>query len=150
MLEVLMFARLANRKRGRNSATSIRGSSQGPSNIYIFLVSTIYYRQLVSGFQVFYQFVMCIFDQHAYECGDFKWGLFRQQCARQFRTGKTCKMKLVMQTTFIRGKCKLCAKIDPRETVYARRKRVYRGGNKRVSTGKRQSRDLGRSFPSWK
>ena len=56
---------------------------------------------------------MCFYDQLKYEsCGDYKWGHFRQHCAKEYRTGETCGMKLVMHTYNEVGKCKICVKID--------------------------------------
>ena len=55
---------------------------------------------------------MCFFDQHRFACGDWKWGHFRQHCNREYRTGETCGMKLIMQTVPVSQKCKLCEKIE--------------------------------------
>lgn len=55
---------------------------------------------------------MCFFDQHLFACGDWKWGHFRQHCNREYRTGETCGMKLVMSTYRVPNKCKTCEKID--------------------------------------
>ncbi|KAH7069131.1 hypothetical protein BKA63DRAFT_389020, partial [Paraphoma chrysanthemicola] len=55
---------------------------------------------------------MCFFDQHRFACGDWKWGHFRQGCAKEYRKDVTCGMKLVMQTIPTGTKCKLCIKID--------------------------------------
>lgn len=49
------------------------------------------------------------------ECGDFKWGHFRQHCSKEYRTGETCGMKLVMTTISKREKCKVCTKIDTKK-----------------------------------
>ena len=45
-------------------------------------------------------------------CGDHKWGHFRQHCGREYRTGETCGMKLIMETFKKPEKCKTCRKID--------------------------------------
>ena len=58
---------------------------------------------------------MCFFDQHRFACGDWKWGHFRQHCNREYRTGETCGMKLIMQTVPVGQKCKLCEKIDTKQ-----------------------------------
>lgn len=58
---------------------------------------------------------MCFFDQHRFQCGDWKWGHFRQHCNREYRTGETCGMKLIMQTVPVATKCKLCEKIDTKQ-----------------------------------
>ena len=65
---------------------------------------------------------MCFFDQYQFECGDYKWGPFRQHCAKEYRTGETCGMKLVMATYSAPGggKCKLCTKL---ETKYNRKRK---------------------------
>ena len=55
---------------------------------------------------------MCFFDQHRFACGDWKWGHFRQHCNKEYRTGETCGMKLVMATLQASQKCKLCDRID--------------------------------------
>lgn len=55
---------------------------------------------------------MCFFDQHRFLCGDWKWGHFRQHCNREYRTGETCGMKLVMSTLPVQQKCRLCDKIE--------------------------------------
>jgi predicted RNA-binding Zn-ribbon protein involved in translation (DUF1610 family) len=54
---------------------------------------------------------MCFFDQQLYQCGDFKWGPFRQHCAKEYRTGETCGMKLVMTSISVHQKCPKCEKI---------------------------------------
>ncbi|KAF4625313.1 hypothetical protein G7Y89_g12854 [Cudoniella acicularis] len=58
---------------------------------------------------------MCFYDQYQMACNDFKWGHFRQHCSKEYRTGETCGMKLVMSTIPTREKCKLCTKIDTKE-----------------------------------
>ncbi len=58
---------------------------------------------------------MCFFDQYRFACGDWKWGYFRQHCNREYRTGETCGMKLIMQTVPQGQKCKLCDKIDTKQ-----------------------------------
>lgn len=58
---------------------------------------------------------MCFFDQHRFACGDWKWGHFRQHCNREYRTGETCGMKLIMQTVPVGQKCKLCDKIETKQ-----------------------------------
>ena len=58
---------------------------------------------------------MCFFDQHRFACGDWKWGHFRQHCNREYRTGETCGMKLIMTTVPNQQKCKLCDKLDTKQ-----------------------------------
>lgn len=48
-------------------------------------------------------------------CNDYKWGNFRQHCSKEYRTGETCGMKLVMQTIPKSEKCKLCKSIDTKQ-----------------------------------
>lgn len=55
---------------------------------------------------------MCFYDQFQMQCGDHKWGHFRQHCSKEYRTGETCGMKLAMATYLKAEKCKLCGKID--------------------------------------
>jgi hypothetical protein len=55
---------------------------------------------------------MCFFDQYQFACGDYKWSHFRQHCAKEYRTGETCGMRLVMTTVPVPDNCKLCKKIE--------------------------------------
>lgn len=60
-------------------------------------------------------------------CGDFKWGHFRQHCSKEYRTGETCGMKLVMATIPKREKCKVCTKIDTKKgRIVKEQERIYR------------------------
>ncbi|XP_014552675.1 hypothetical protein COCVIDRAFT_62751, partial [Bipolaris victoriae FI3] len=54
---------------------------------------------------------MCFYDQYRFDCGHWKWGHFRQQCAKEYRIDETCGMKLVMRTVSVKDQCKLCQKI---------------------------------------
>lgn len=58
---------------------------------------------------------MCFFDMYQYGCGDWKWGHFRQHCNREYRTGETCGIKLVMDTNPVADKCKICQKIETKQ-----------------------------------
>ena len=58
---------------------------------------------------------MCFYDQNRMACGDYKWGHFRQHCSKEYRTGETCGMRLVMQTIEIGDKCRICQKIDTKK-----------------------------------
>ncbi|KAK4168434.1 hypothetical protein QBC43DRAFT_117795 [Cladorrhinum sp. PSN259] len=51
---------------------------------------------------------MCYFEQTRWNCGYWKWGNFRQQCHKEYRTGETCGLKLVFQTALLATPCKLC------------------------------------------
>jgi len=55
---------------------------------------------------------MCFFDQVRFACNDYKWATFRQHCNKEYRTGETCGMKLIMRTIEAKEKCKLCDKIE--------------------------------------
>ncbi|PKS11311.1 hypothetical protein jhhlp_003073 [Lomentospora prolificans] len=55
---------------------------------------------------------MCYFEQTRWTCGYWKWGRFRQQCPKEYRTGETCGLKLVYQVFDEADKCKLCYDID--------------------------------------
>src|SRR5271156_3250156 len=89
---------------------------------------------------------MCFFDQHRFNCGDWKWGHFRQHCNSEFGVGETCGMKLVMQTYEIDTKCKLCQKIDTKHRrmaeALARRQRSVPSSVVRIITRKLQYQPL--------
>lgn len=55
---------------------------------------------------------MCFFDQILFDCGDWKWDRFREHCNREYRTGETCGMKLVLDVHQNGERCKTCQKID--------------------------------------
>ncbi|KAH8587142.1 hypothetical protein B0O99DRAFT_601960 [Bisporella sp. PMI_857] len=55
---------------------------------------------------------MCFYDQLRQACACYKWSHFRQHCSKEYRTGETCGMKLVMQTYQVPDKCRICQKID--------------------------------------
>ncbi|QDS72401.1 hypothetical protein FKW77_008775 [Venturia effusa] len=55
---------------------------------------------------------MCFYDQYRFTCGDFKWGNFRAHCAKEYRIGETCGMRLVHETYMQPTKCKFCDKAD--------------------------------------
>lgn len=54
---------------------------------------------------------MCYFDQVRWTCGLWKWGNFRQQCTKEYRTGETCGLKLVFDTAYKPEQCKTCDQI---------------------------------------
>lgn len=81
---------------------------------------------------------MCFFDQYVHDCGDYKWGPFRQHCAKEYRTGETCGMKLIMATYRIPQSCKICDKLETKyNRVRKEQERVIRwqkeGGKKKAS-----------------
>ena len=92
---------------------------------------------------------MCFYDQHIFACGDHKWGHFRQHCNMEYRQGETCGMKLVMSTSNLSQKCRICDKIDTKQRRRASEKeRINRwkkeGGKFRASIEK--SEDMVRSL----
>jgi len=58
---------------------------------------------------------MCYFDQTRWACGNWKWGNFRQQCNKEYRTGETCGLKLVYDTSYRSEQCRLCRQIEQRD-----------------------------------
>jgi hypothetical protein len=58
---------------------------------------------------------MCYYDMYRWTCGFWKWGKFRQQCNKEYRTGETCGMKLVFETQHEHDVCKLCLDIQKKE-----------------------------------
>lgn len=61
---------------------------------------------------------MCYFEQTRWRCGFWKWGNFRQQCNKEYRTGETCGLKLVYDTNYKNENCKLCDQIEKKERRY--------------------------------
>ncbi|ROT43808.1 hypothetical protein SODALDRAFT_269484 [Sodiomyces alkalinus F11] len=55
---------------------------------------------------------MCYFYQTRWSCGYWRWGQFKQQCNKEYRTGETCGLKLVYSTIEMPDRCKLCLDID--------------------------------------
>jgi hypothetical protein len=53
---------------------------------------------------------MCFYEMFRFECGDWKWGNFKQHCNKEYRMGETCGMKLVLETFQQPTKCRLCEK----------------------------------------
>ncbi|KAK3332813.1 hypothetical protein B0T22DRAFT_496092 [Podospora appendiculata] len=58
---------------------------------------------------------MCYFEQTRWACGYWKWGNFRQQCNKEYRTGETCGLKLVYDTSYQQGPCKICEQINKKD-----------------------------------
>jgi hypothetical protein len=54
---------------------------------------------------------MCFYNQYQFACGDYRWGVFRQHCDKEHRTGETCGMKLPMNLHRLPEKCKTCTKV---------------------------------------
>ena len=55
---------------------------------------------------------MCFYDQQIFACGDYKWSRFRAHCAKEYRTGETCGMKLIFETSLVTGKCQMCKRYE--------------------------------------
>ncbi|KAK0708628.1 hypothetical protein B0H67DRAFT_463938, partial [Lasiosphaeris hirsuta] len=79
---------------------------------------------------------MCYFDQDRWSCGYWKWGIFRQQCNKEYRTGETCGLKLVCDTVNVPGTCRICDMMEKKK----RRMRKFSQDIKRwESEGNRQA-----------
>ena len=74
------------------------------------------------------------------KCGCWKWGHFRQHCAKEYRTGETCGMKLVMNRYSLEDKCRICTKIATKERAinkeYERIRRWQKESNRKASIEK--------------
>lgn len=83
---------------------------------------------------------MCYFDQVRWNCGYFKWGNFRQQCNKEYRTGETCGLKLVWDTDYKGVQCKLCDQMDKKQRRYDKMwqdvERWRKEGNRRATIEK--------------
>lgn len=83
---------------------------------------------------------MCYFEQTRWQCGYWKWGNFRQQCNKEYRTGETCGLKLVYDTNYMPGNCKLCDQIEKKERRYNKMaqdvERWRREGNRKATIEK--------------
>ncbi|KAH6618271.1 hypothetical protein B0J18DRAFT_371802 [Chaetomium sp. MPI-SDFR-AT-0129] len=58
---------------------------------------------------------MCYFDHQLWPCGWWKWGNFREQCPKEYRTGETCGLKLIFNTYLEPEPCKMCDQIDKKQ-----------------------------------
>lgn len=63
---------------------------------------------------------MCYFDQKRWKCGYWRWASFSRQCHKEYRTGETCGLKLVMSTLDEPDRCKLCYDIDKKQRRLAK------------------------------
>ncbi|KAI2621336.1 hypothetical protein GGS21DRAFT_535993 [Xylaria nigripes] len=61
---------------------------------------------------------MCFFDQTRWNCGFWRWGHFREQCNKEYRTGETCGLKFVYNTIREPDNCKLCKDIEKKQRKY--------------------------------
>ncbi|KAK0707991.1 hypothetical protein B0H67DRAFT_495491 [Lasiosphaeris hirsuta] len=85
---------------------------------------------------------MCYFEQTRWNCGYWKWGNFRQQCNKEYRTGETCGLKLVYDTSYQPGQCKICDQITKKDRRVRKMcediQRWQREGNRRATIEKTQ------------
>jgi hypothetical protein len=83
---------------------------------------------------------MCFYEMFRFECGDWKWGNFKQHCNKEYRMGETCGMKLVLETYSQPSKCRLCekyhTKLRKREAECDRIKRWQSEGKNPASVEK--------------
>ena len=76
---------------------------------------------------------MCFYEATEMACQCWRWGPFRQHCAKEYRTGETCGMKLVWNRYQHEDKCEICQKIDRKE--------------KRIRRAEQELRQLRRQLP---
>ncbi|KAI6763227.1 hypothetical protein HG531_013124 [Fusarium graminearum] len=62
---------------------------------------------------------MCYYDQIRWTCGYWRWSYFRQHCTKEYRVGETCGLKLVYETKFEPGLCRLCCQTEKKQSRYA-------------------------------
>jgi hypothetical protein len=83
---------------------------------------------------------MCYFDHHLWPCGYWRWGPFREQCHKEYRTGETCGLKLIYDTYLQPGVCKHCEAIGKKERRVGKMlddvQRWTREGNRRATIEK--------------
>lgn len=88
---------------------------------------------------------MCYFEQTRWSCGYWKWGNFRQQCNKEYRTGETCGLKLVYDTSYQPSVCKICEQVTKKERRVRKMvddiKRWHREGG-RTATIEKTQRDI--------
>jgi hypothetical protein len=88
---------------------------------------------------------MCYFDQTRWACGYWRWGHFRQQCNKEYRTGETCGLKLVYMTIPEADTCKICHDLEKKRRkstkLHSDIYRWQREGN-RTATIEKATRDL--------
>ncbi|KAB5572222.1 hypothetical protein GE09DRAFT_663219 [Coniochaeta sp. 2T2.1] len=98
-----------------------------------------------SGFSlpVSARIIMCFFEQTRWACGFWRWGAFRGQCTKEYRTGETCGLKLVDTTHYEPTICNLCKQIIKKngriEKLEAHIERWKREGNRRATIEKAES-----------
>lgn len=88
---------------------------------------------------------MCYFDQTRWACGYWRWGHFRQQCNKEYRTGETCGLKLVYTTNTDADVCKICKDMEKKQRKFTKLQsdiyRWQREGN-RTATIEKAERDM--------
>ncbi|EPE02129.1 hypothetical protein F503_06133 [Ophiostoma piceae UAMH 11346] len=88
---------------------------------------------------------MCYFEQTRWTCGYWKWGNFRQQCPKEYRTGETCGLKLVYTTSYKSENCKLCEQIEKKNRRLEKLQRDverWRQEGNRPATIEKTERDI--------
>ena len=58
---------------------------------------------------------MCYYNQKRWECGYWRWTQFSRQCPKEYRTGETCGLKLVMDVDNQKAACRLCKDIERKQ-----------------------------------
>ncbi|KAK4156554.1 hypothetical protein C8A00DRAFT_12491 [Chaetomidium leptoderma] len=85
---------------------------------------------------------MCYFDHQLWPCGWWRWGHFRGQCPKEYRTGETCGLKLVYNTYLEPEVCLKCDTIHKKQRRVAKMledvKRWTCEGNRRATIEKTQ------------
>lgn len=74
---------------------------------------------------------MCWYESHTFDCLDWSWGTFREQCAWETRVGETCGIRLIHSTIRVPKTCAMCLKIERKQ----RRLKKCLGNIRRWSRG---------------
>lgn len=70
---------------------------------------------------------MCFYEQTIFSCEDYKWGRFRAHCAKEYRTGETCGMRLIYEASRVPQKCNTCKRVEViQRKIAASQDRIYR------------------------
>ncbi len=88
---------------------------------------------------------MCFFERTQFQCGSWKWGRFREQYDKEYRTGETCGLKLVFCTQYAigaYGPCRNIAKKQRRVEKMTADIERWRGEGNRPATIERTEYDL--------
>ncbi|TDZ44978.1 hypothetical protein C8034_v008408 [Colletotrichum sidae] len=95
---------------------------------------------------------MCYFYQTKWACGYWRWGQFKQQCNKEYRTGETCGLKLVFETIADPDRCKLCYDMDKKrrrlDKMQRDMNRWHREGNRKATIERThlEMQDVGRQL----